>query len=143
MFLKHNGTREAFLPERRFSAAILPTDDVSQVPAGVMTKDLLTCLLSNHTRTPRAKSMADSRSVVLASLVTEVRGVMFYEFQECGASWGDRVTLVRRPDDHHDVNCVDVRFVHGMRSFLLCHLAAEVAAHLSPLLCDVSLGASG
>ena len=87
--------------------------------------------------------MADSRSVVLASLVAEVRGVMFYELQECGASWGDRVTLVRRPDDHHDVNCVDVRFVCGMRSFLLGHLAAEVAAYLSPLLCDLSLEASG
>ena len=88
--------------------------------------------------------MAQSlQSVVLASFVVQVRGVMFYELHTCGAALGDRVILVRRPDDRHDANCVEVRLACSPRSYMLGHVAAEVAAHLSPLLCDSSLQASG
>ena len=66
-----------------------------------------------------------------------------YELGVCGASQGDRVVLVRRPDNRYDVNCMDVRVVCGHLSYMLGHLAAEVAAHVSPLLRDSSLKASG
>ena len=87
--------------------------------------------------------MAQCQSVVLASLFSQVRGVRIYELGVCGASQGDRVVLVRRPDNRYDVNCMDVRVVCGHLSYMLGHLAAEVAAHVSPLLCDSSLKASG
>ena len=92
---------------------------------------------------PRVLALAMALSVVLASFVAQVRGVMFYEFQMCGAALGDRVVLVRRPDDRHDANCLEVRLAGGHHSYMLGHVAAEVAAHLSPLLCDQSLQASG
>ena len=81
-------------------------------------------------------------SVVLASLVVQVRGVMFYSYDVSGACWGDAVYLVRRPDDRYDVNCLDVRVMRG-RPYLLGHLAAPVAAHLSPLMRDLSVEVSG
>ena len=55
-------------------------------------------------------------SVVLASLVAQVRGVMFYDYDVSGACWGTAVYLVRRPDDRYDVNCLDVR-IHGRPTY--------------------------
>ena len=87
--------------------------------------------------------MAESRQVVLASFVAQVRGVMFYGLHTYGARQGERVVLVRNPNNPYDNNCVDVRLVRGSFSFLLGHLAVEVAAQLSPLLRDASFEASG
>ena len=42
--------------------------------------------------------MAECESVVLASFVAQVRGVMFYGLQVHGARLAERVVLVRRPD---------------------------------------------
>ena len=41
--------------------------------------------------------MASSGSVVLTSLVAQVRGIMFYEVDVSGTGWGDQVYLVRKP----------------------------------------------
>ena len=48
--------------------------------------------------------------------------------------------LVRRPGNPYDNNCLYVRVVRSSLSFLLGHLAAEVAARLSLLLCDAFKG---
>ena len=71
--------------------------------------------------------MAECESVVLASFVTQVRGVMFYSLQVHGARLAEQVVLVRRPDNPYDNNCLDVRVVRNSLSFLLGHLAVEVA----------------
>ena len=89
------------------------------------------------------KVMAEYESVVLASFVAQCRGLMFYELQVCRATRGDRVFFVRRPDDRHNANSLEVRIACDHRSYMLGHLAAEVAAHLVPLLCDHFLQASG
>ena len=81
-------------------------------------------------------------TVELASLVAQVRGVMFYDFGVSGACWGDTIYLVQRPDDRYDVNCLDVKLMRD-RPYLLGHLAAPVAALLSPLMRDLSLEVSG
>ena len=86
--------------------------------------------------------MLPAMAVVLASLVAQVRGVMFYDYGVSGACWGDNIYLVRRPDDRYDVNCLDVRLMRG-RPYLLGHLAAPVASLLSPLMRDLSLEVSG
>ena len=83
-----------------------------------------------------------SERVVLASLTTQVRGVMFYDLAVSGACYGDRVYLVRHPHDRYDANCLDVRVVRG-RPYLVGHLAVPVAARLSPLMRDVSVDISG
>ena len=81
---------------------------------------------------------------VLASFVFKVKGVMFYKYGVCGASMGERVRLVRRPYDRHDVNCVDVVLERGPHTLhKIGHVAAEVAVHLSPLLRDAPVEASG
>ena len=72
-----------------------------------------------------------------ASLVAQVRGVLFYDYVVSGACWGDAVCLVRRPGDRYDANCLDVCVMRG-RPYLLGHLAALVAAYLSPLMRDLS-----
>ena len=63
---------------------------------------------------------------------------MFHGLQVHGARLAERVVLVRRPDNPYDSNCLDVRVVRSSLSLLLGHLAAEVAAHLSSLLCEGS-----
>ena len=83
--------------------------------------------------------MAECQSVSLASFVAQVRGVMFYGLQLYGARQGEHVVLVRRPNNPYDSNCLEVRLVRSRISFVLGHLAAEVAVHLSPLLCDAPL----
>ncbi len=70
----------------------------------------------------------------MSTFRAQVRGVPFYSLSECGAVVGDRVELVRRPDNPHDVNCVEVRALCHGRSFLVGNLAAEVAQRLSPLI---------
>ena len=75
-------------------------------------------------------------AVVLASLVAQVRGVMFYDYGVSGACWGDNIYLVQRPNDRYDVNFLDVRLIRS-RPYLLGHLAA------SPLMRDLSLEVSG
>ena len=82
--------------------------------------------------------MESSDRVVLASLVA----VMFYDLAVSGACYGDHVYLVRRPHDRYDANCLDVRVVRG-RLYLMGHLAAPVAALLSPVMQDVSVDVSG
>ena len=76
---------------------------------------------------------------MLASLVS---GVMFYDLAVSGACYRDHVYLVRRAHDRYDANCLDVRVVRG-RPYLVGHLAAPVAALLSPLMRDVSVDVSG
>lgn len=78
---------------------------------------------------------------VLASVVARVKGVMFYDYATSGACHGDRVYILRRPDNQYDSNCLDVRLAHG--SYLLGHLEAPMAARLSPVIRDVSVVVSG
>jgi len=52
--------------------------------------------------------MAECESVLLASLVAQVRGIMFYGLQVHEARLAGRVLLVRRPDHPYDL---DVRVV--------------------------------
>ena len=70
--------------------------------------------------------MAEYESVVLASFVTQVRGVMFYGLQVHGARLAERVELARRPDDPYDNNYLDMRVVRSSLLFLPGHLAVEV-----------------
>ena len=84
--------------------------------------------------------MASVNRVVLASLVAQVRGIMFYDLSVSAVAMGEQVYLVRRPDNRY-INCLDVR-LRG-RPYLLGHLVAPVAALLSPLMRDVSLEVSG
>ena len=70
--------------------------------------------------------MAECESVVLASFVAQVRGVMFYGLQVHGARLAERVVLVRRPDNPYDNNCLDMRVVRSSLSFLPGHLAVKV-----------------
>ena len=84
--------------------------------------------------------VAECECIVLASFVAQVRGVMFYGLQVHGARLAERVVLVRRSDNLYDNNCLEVRVVRSSLSFLLCHLAAEVAEHLSLLLSDAFKG---
>ena len=53
--------------------------------------------------------MAQCESVLLASLVAHVRGIMFYCLQVHEARLAGRIVLVRRPDN----NCLDVRVVRS------------------------------
>ena len=79
---------------------------------------------------PRVDVESSDR-VVLASLVAQVSGVMFYDLAVSGACYRDYVYLVRRPHDRYDANCLDVRVVRG-RPYLVGHLAVLVLALLSP-----------
>ena len=56
--------------------------------------------------------MAECESVVLASFVAQVRGVMFYGLQVYRARLAERVVLVRRPDNPYDNNYLDVRVAY-------------------------------
>ena len=55
-----------------------------------------------------AQKMAECQPTVLASLVAQVRGVMFYGLQMYVAREGEHVVLVRRPNNPYDNNCLDV-----------------------------------
>ena len=86
--------------------------------------------------------MASTESVVLASFVAQVKGVMFYDLSVSGAGWGDRVCLKRAPYNPHDSNCIDV-WCAGGPLCMLGHLVAPVATPLSPLMRDVPIAVSG
>ena len=49
--------------------------------------------------------MEECESVVLASFVAQVRGIMFDSLQVHGARLAERVVLIRRPDNPYDINC--------------------------------------
>ena len=85
--------------------------------------------------------MAASSPALLASLVAQVKGIMFYDYAVCGACRGERVYVIRRPENRYDCNCLDVRLSRG-RS-LLGHLEAPVAARLSPVMRDARAVVSG
>ena len=51
------------------------------------------------------------------------------------------VVVGRRPDNVHDVNCLDVTLVRG--GYLLGHLEASMAARLSPMTRDLNVAVSG
>ena len=80
---------------------------------------------------------AESGRVVLASVVARIKGVMFYNYATSGACHGDRVCILRRPDNQYNSNCFDIRLSRG--SYLLGHLEAPMAARLSPVIRDVSV----
>lgn len=82
-------------------------------------------------------------AAILAVLVAQTRGVMFYDLQVSGACYDDQVVLVRRPLDRFDVNCLDVVLVRGQLRSMLGDLEAPVAAFISPLMRDTSLNVSG
>ena len=63
---------------------------------------------------------------LLASFVSQIKGVMFYSFYSCGACVGERVSLLRRPDNPYNSNCLDVRIVQGR--YFLGHLNASISA---------------
>ena len=86
--------------------------------------------------------MAAVHSVVLASFVAHVKGVMFYDHCVSGAVWGDSVHLVRAPGSLYDSNCIDVMCVRCTH-YKLGHLAAPVASFLSPLMRDSPVTVSG
>ena len=82
------------------------------------------------------------KSLLLAALVAQTKGIKFYDQQTSGACRGECVSLVRRPDSVvrrpdsvYDVNCLDVRLARGR--FLLGHIEAPIAARPFPLRCDV------
>ena len=57
--------------------------------------------------------MASFDGVVLGSFVAQVTGIRFYDFGVSGACRGGSVVVGRRPDNVHDVNCLDVTLVRG------------------------------
>ena len=85
--------------------------------------------------------MALFGGVVLGSFVAQVRGIRFYDFGVSGACRGESVVVGRRPDNVHDVNCLDVTLVRGR--YLLGHLEALMAARLSPMMRDMHVAVSG
>ena len=52
--------------------------------------------------------MASLDGVVLYSFVSHVRGIRFNDFGVSGACRGESVVVRRRPDNVHDVNCLDL-----------------------------------
>ena len=80
----------SYLPERCLLAAILPTSDVS-----LRNVTSMTCLVTRASfRVPFVEPWRrrwQSQSTVLASLVAQVRGMMFYGFQMYGAREGEQV----------------------------------------------------
>ena len=80
-------------------------------------------------------------SVVLAVFVAETKGIKFYDLQRSGVVRGERVFLVRWPNNAYDGNCIDVRLTRG--DLMVGHLEAPVAARLSPLMRDLPINVSG
>ena len=58
--------------------------------------------------------MASFDGVVLGSFVAQMRGIRFYEFGVSGVCRGESVVVGRRPDNVHDVNCLDMVLVWHM-----------------------------
>ena len=81
-------------------------------------------------------------SVVLAIFVAQTKqGIKFYDLGTSGVVRREGVFLVRRPNNLYDVNCIDVRLMHGRVMF--GRLKAPVAAHLSPLMRDLPVTIAG
>ena len=80
-------------------------------------------------------------SLVLATLVAQVKGVQFYDLRDSGAGRGELVVLQRQPNNLFNANCLDVRLVHGR--LLLGHIEAPVVARLSSLMRDVAVEVTG
>ena len=80
-------------------------------------------------------------SLLLAALVAQIKGIKFYDRPMSGACRGECISLVWRLDSVYDVNCLDVRLVHGR--FLLGHIEAPDAARLFLLMRDVPVEVSG
>ena len=85
--------------------------------------------------------MASFDGVVLGSFVAQVRGIRFYDFGVSGACRGESAVIGRRPDNVHDLNCLDVTLVRG--GYLLGHLEASMAARPSPMMQDLHVVMSG
>ena len=85
--------------------------------------------------------MVSFDGVELGSFVAQVRGIRFYDFGVSGACQGESVVVGRRPDNVHDINCLDVTLVRG--GYLLGHLEALMAARLSPMMRDLNVAVSG
>ena len=62
--------------------------------------------------------MVSFDGVVLGSFVAQVRGIRFYNFGVSGACRGESEVVGRRPDNVHNVNCLDVALVR--RTCVLC-----------------------
>ena len=73
-------------------------------------------------------------ALLLASFLSSVRGVRFYDVNVSSVREGGRVALQLEPTNVHDSNCVAVYFRSSFFSDMLGHLAREDAAYLAPLL---------
>ena len=85
--------------------------------------------------------MASFDGVVVGSFVAQVISIRFYDFRVSEACRGESVIICRRPDNVHDVNCLDVMLVQG--GYLLGHLEASMAARLSPMMRFLHVVVSG
>ena len=66
---------------------------------------------------------------MVSSFVAQVRSIRFYDFRVSEACQRESVIVCWRPDNVHDVNCLDVMLLWG--GYLLGHLEASMAACLS------------
>ena len=77
-------------------------------------------------------------AVLLATFLSTVRGVRFYDVSVSSVRAGGRVALQLEPTNIYDSNCVALPVAVYLRSSLfsdmLGHLAREDAAYLAPLL---------
>ena len=80
-------------------------------------------------------------SLVLATLVAQVKGVRFYDLRDSGACRRELVVLQRQPNNLLNANCLDVRLVFGR--LVLGHVEAPVVVRLSPLMRDVAEEVTG
>ena len=103
----------------------------------VMTLNLHTCLWSKVRAFATSFICTFMKSLLLAALVAQTKGIKFYDLQTSEACRGDRVSLVRQPDSVYDINCLDVRLARGR--FLFGHIEGPIAACLFPLRCNVQV----
>ena len=75
-----------------------------------------------------------SESVLLATFVSNVRGVRFYYVATSSVSAGGSVVLQLEPTNPYDCNCIAVYSGSSFFSDKLGHLAREDTACLAPLL---------
>ena len=73
--------------------------------------------------------------VMLVSFVTQVRSIMFYDFEVPGAFRGESFVVARRPDNACDANYLDVTLVRGQ--YCLGHAKDSMAARLSTMMRDL------
>ena len=85
MFVKRDGETAPSLPERRFWAAILLNDDVS-VYNRIRDDDD-----SRNNDGARKCNLDHARRVLLASLVAQVRGILYYNLSMSAACMEDQV----------------------------------------------------